>query len=263
MISVEPTAEAVSQIGAIVDPVERAWTAESLHRSAVARAASAPDTAARKHFAALADEALQIRVAAIEKLMADFEEIRPYAKIRELGKRAWLAETIRRTAKARAKEVRDRRDRAGLALIAPFATAVAPTNIERNKAKEAYENGQLATAEYYDLLEHLLAQRHKALEAANVTIEPSDVYKPMGISRARFIQMMDEMSGELPRMRNATQVMTDSAREVERLVIVQAKSRDVRNAAIDTLLRKHSNADVARLTGLTTARMAQLRQGTR
>jgi hypothetical protein len=264
MISVDPTTDAVEEIRKIDNPVDRAWTAEALHRSSLDRAKAATDGPTRRHLNSVASEALMVRSEAIDTLLAGYADLKPFTGLRDHGKKAWLAEQIRRVGKDRAKTVRDLRDRAALVMIQPFVEAVYPTNKARSEAMALYEAGEMSTKDYNDVLNRLLAERHKALADANVAFEPADVYKPLGISRARFIQMIDEMAGvKLPRMRNAPQVMEEAAREVDRLVEIQEACRAVRNASIEVLLRKHSNAVVARLIGLTTARIAQLRKGTR
>lgn len=241
------TTAALKQIRAIADPVERAWNADQLARF----------IATDKQVIA---EANQIYQKAIEHLIDNYEDIRPLDNVKGgLERRAWLAESIRREAKQLARVARDRRDKAGRVLIAPFAQAVAPTNKLRAEARRAYEAGELSSREYDARRAELLEQRHAALAAVAVRIEPADVYKPMGISRARFIQMMDEDPGEPPKMRNASQVLIEASQAVQRLVEIQDEARAVRDPAIDALLMKKSNADVARITGLTTAFIAMLR----
>lgn len=256
---VDPTQDNLNEIRAIDDPVDRAWAAESLRRAAVALG-KRPDAPTR----ALISDAAAVSADAVSDILDRYAELQPLNKIDDLGKRGWFGEALRRASKARAKEHRDKRDRAGLILLQPFARAVLPTNIEKRKVRAAYKAGKMSPTEYYDRLRVILEKRHKALADANVTIEPADVYKPMGVSRARLIQMMEEVSVEgLPRMRNATQVLEDTSREVERLVAIQREVSAIRNAVLDVLLASNSNAEVARMTGMTTARVSQYRNGTR
>lgn len=102
--------------------------------------------------------------------------------------------------------------------------------------------------------------------------KPVEVYRALGVSRGLFVRMVQRAPADLPPMADPDKAMRKAARTVERLDTTCEEAREVRDEAAAGMLagkyRKpdgtlYRNADVARLTGLTTARIAQLRAGRR
>lgn len=104
--------------------------------------------------------------------------------------------------------------------------------------------------------------------------KPVEVYRALGVSRSLFVRMIERVTddGPLKRVPDAERVMKRAAKTVERNEALVEESREVRDEAAEGMLngryRKpgggtYRNAEVARLTHLTTARVAQLRKGTR
>jgi hypothetical protein len=108
---------------------------------------------------------------------------------------------------------------------------------------------------------------------------PVECYRLIGVSRGLFVRMMDrartvaqETGQGIPKVANAQKVAAKAARDLNRYEGTLLRERDARDEDAEAMLngriRKadgtvYRNADLARLTGLTTARVAQLRQGTR
>lgn len=246
-----PTRENLFALTDITDPIERGWAAKQL-------ALRAEFYGAQK----IAASATTAMYKAIDKIL-DWDIDRQLAALEQeddLVKRGWLAESIRARAKENAKEHRAIRDRAALILIAPFQRAVQATNEERRQLMAAKKAGQVAPADYYAELEQITLRRREALEAAKVEIRPRHVYMPMGVSRGRFIQMMEELSGvPLPRMQNPMDVLKKESPIVARLVEIQEKVRPIRTETIKRLLKQYTNLEVHRLTGMADERVAQIR----
>lgn len=223
-------------------------------------------------------------------------------KIADRNKRARAAAQTLREARAKAEAARARRDYAALVMIAPFVRTVAPFNARQEKARDAYYgyytvNGRrytrektarreaakvgvdavyheptMSTDDYYAALDRIKVERREALTKAGVTIEPADVYALIGVSRGLFVRMMKRMPPDTP---DASEYDGDpakdakaAAKDVQRFEAIENEVRPIRDEVLDDLLNGISgpaerNADIARLTDLTTARVAQLRLGTR
>lgn len=252
-----PTREDLFALNDIEDPVERGWAAKQV-------ALRAEDTDAP----AIASRAMTIMWKAVDKVIDQFDDLRPLDLLADesldLIQRGWLAESIRARAKDRAKDHRAVRDRAALILIEPFAKATAPTNEERRQLKAAKTAGEITPAEFYLGLEEITKRRREALSAAKVEVYPQHVYKPMGVTRGRFIQMAEEMStAQLPRMPDPMGVLHKESPIVTRLVDIKDQVTPVRTEIFERLLKVHTNLDVHRMTGTSTARVAQIRKGPR
>lgn len=249
-----PFVKAAAPTNAARDKIEKAYRAGKKARAEY-----------EAELARLRDE----RFRALEAVEPTEDAVEHLDAIRDLTDRAEAAEALRRAARARMKQARDRRNLAAFVLIQPFTKAVGPTNSLRKAAKREWHAGKMTTADYYARLDELVIERHAALEAAGVTVEPADVYKPMGVSRAALIEMIEDLPEQLPKLRNPDQALLDARADVDRYTAIEAAARNVRNRAVDRLLHGDgttttmSNADVARITRLTTARIAQLRKGTR
>jgi hypothetical protein len=143
--------------------------------------------------------------------------------IKDPGKRATQAAKIIRAARARADEARQERDAAAMSL-----------------------------------------HRH-------YNWGPVDVYRAIGVSRSAFVDIAERV-GRIGKISNAEQVMSRAAATVARNETLANEAREVRDEAATGMLngryRKpgggaYRNSEVAKCTGLTTARVAQLRQGRR
>jgi hypothetical protein len=190
------------------------------------------------------------------------------AKIADPEKRAKAASQTLAAAHAKAEAARQRRDIAALVMIEPFVRAVAPSNRTRAEAKAAYDAGDIDASTYYARLAQAREERAAALEAAGVEVYPADVYNLIGVARNLFVRMMARMPDTLPEFDDPRAEAKAAARDVRRYNQIADDVRALRDAATDDLLNgrsgtRMSNADVSRLTGLTTARVAQLRLGTR
>lgn len=189
------------------------------------------------------------------------------AKIADPKRRAKAASDLVREARDKAEEARQRRDLAALVMIEPFVRAVAPSNRDRDAAKRAYDAGQIDDSTYYARIEQAKSVRRAALEMAGVSVYPVDVYTLIGVSRTLFVRMMARMPERLPKMDDPQAQAKAAARDVLRYAKIVDEAIEVRDEAVDELLNgrgeRMSNADLARLTELTTARVAQLRVGVR
>jgi hypothetical protein len=247
----KPTREDLFALSDIEDPIERGWAAKQI--SLRAEDTDAPQIAAR---------ALTAMWKAVDKIIDQYETMRPLDQGDggDLVRYGWLAESIRARAKERAKDHRAVRDRAALILIAPFAKAVRPTNEERRQLMVDKKSGKVPARDYYTKLEEITERRRKALADAKVTVFPQHVYKPMGITRGRFIQMIEELADvQLPRMQNPMDVLEKESKIVARLVSIKDEVTPIRTSTFEKLLKVHTNLEVHRLTGMSTARVAQIR----
>lgn len=104
--------------------------------------------------------------------------------------------------------------------------------------------------------------------------EPVDIYRALDVSRSLFVRICERVKAEGPvrKIPDAERVMTRTAATVARNEALVEESRLVRDEAVMGMLngryRKpgggtYRNAEVAKATSLTTARVAQLRHGRR
>lgn len=252
----KPSREELFALNEITDPIDRGWAAKQL-------ALRAED----HDLPSIAKRAVDAMNKSVDKvidwndlgaILAALDELEDADELVKLG---WLSETIRARAKERAKDHRALRDKAALILIAPFQRAVAATNEERRQLMAAKKARKISAPDYYAELEEITKRRREALKAGNVTIKPLDVYKPMGVTRGRFIQMMDELSGvQLPRMQNPMEVLERESPIVDWLVEIQEAVRPMRTRTAERLLKQFTNLEVHRLTGISDARVAQIRK---
>lgn len=219
-------------------------------------------------------------------------------KIADPEKRAKAAADLAHEARAKAEDARQRRDLAALVMIEPFVRAVAPSNAMQADAKDAYygyltvggqrfakrdtaekhaaETGEtieivgpsIDTDEYEARLAAARDRRERDLAENNVEVYPADVYNLIGVSRTLFVRMMARMPDDLPRLDDPEAVAKAAVKDMRKFDALVDEAVKIRNEAVEVLLNgtgaaRVKNADVARLTGLTTARVAQLRLGTR
>lgn len=107
-------------------------------------------------------------------------------------------------------------------------------------------------------------------------VSPVTMYRDvLKCSRGLFVRIIQRAPSKRPKVEDAVEVARESARAVKRNETVAEEARIVRdetalllmNGGKDPLTRRKvvpvSNAHIARVTGLTTARIAQVRTGTR
>lgn len=105
-------------------------------------------------------------------------------------------------------------------------------------------------------------------------VSPVRLYRDvLGVSRALFNRVKQRAPAERPSIPNAEQAAGKAAKKVAEYEAVADRARHIRdetaiammNGAADdgSKVTPVSNADIARLTGLSTARIAQMRTGTR
>lgn len=204
----------------------------------------------------------RVRLARAEA--AQLDAVRRLTDPRE---RAEAAAALVRQARAKADAARSRRDVAALVLIEPYEAAQRPYKRVKDQVDAQLEAGDIDYPEANARLAEAKAERAKAMEG--VTYTPVDVYRDiLGVSRGLFVRMTQRAPEQLPDIPDAEQVATKAANDVDRYDALAAEALRIRNEVTDDLLNGLTgpamrNADIARMTGLTTARVAQLRLGTR
>lgn len=193
------------------------------------------------------------------------------AKIEDPMERLTAAANLVRTAEARVERLRSRRDLAILTMLRPFADAVAPTNAVRAQLRAKVNAGELDDEQYIAALGENREQRRADIEAANVTITPVDVYEMLGVSRNLVNRLLMRMpDAPLPDVANPKRAAKAAHAKIPEWECVIEEARAIRDATARMVMSGEdddgreftpvSNADVARATGLTTARIAQLRE---
>lgn len=90
------------------------------------------------------------------------------------------------------------------------------------------------------------------------------IYKTIGVSRSLYLRKVEEAPAVLaPLEGDPIAIATKAQKDWRKYHDIEKRAMALRNADIHRLLTYMSNADVATLTGLTTARIAQLRTGER
>lgn len=176
---------------------------------------------------------------------------------------------------------RTRRDMAGLVMIEPFQRAQRPYDRAMDRIDAALEAGKITASTAHERREKAKVKRREAMEG--VVYKPIQVYRDtIGVSKGLFVRMQhretqelptftDPVTGEPMTLEQVKEVGLEARAECEMYDAINLGARTIRDQAVHKLLngdRKTgvtaiSNADVARITGLTTARVAQLRYGTR
>lgn len=212
--------------------------------------------------------------------IAETYSISDLRAIEDLPGRARAAAAVTRVAEQKADMHRSTRDMAGLVLIQPFHAVQRPYDAAMEKIDAALEAGKIKPAEARELRDAAKAERAAGMK--NVELQPADVWRGvLGVSRGAFARMTHRATQQLPEFRgNNGQLLTpeqlaqlaiNSREECKLYDAIAAAARDIRDDVVTMLLNGNSkvkrppmsNADVARLTKLTTARVAQIRYGTR
>lgn len=180
------------------------------------------------------------------------------------------AAALAQEAEARGEEMRVQRDLAMQVLLRPFADAVAPANAARAVLRQRYEAGEIDHDTYQAGLAENRARRRKDLADAGVKIHPVHVYTALDCGRSLVNRVLMRMPNDPPkRMRDPESAAREAHAAVREADAVLADAREVRDMAAITLMSGIdddgnpiglvTNAEIARETGLSTARIAQMR----
>jgi hypothetical protein len=206
--------------------------------------------------------------------------------LQDLTGRARVAASIARITQETADAARHMRDIGALLMIEPFQRAQRPYDDEIAKIDAALEAGKINKNTAMKRRTAASTQRREAM--ADVVYKPVAVYRDtIGVSRGLFARMQHrkpelptieqyiEASGMLfteePSLEVVAQIAMIKRDECDTYDAINVAARTIRDEAVTELLtgdkktgrQPLSNADVARLTGLTTPRIHQLRYGTR
>lgn len=206
--------------------------------------------------------------------------------IQDLTGRARVAASVARITMETADAARHMRDVGGLLMIEPFQRAQRPYDAAIEKINAALEAGKINTAEA--MKRRMIASTKRREAMADVVYKPIDVYRDtLGVSRGLFARMQHrkaelptiedyiEASGMLftepPSLEVVAQIAMIKRDECEAYDAIHLAARTIRDEAVGELLtgdkktgrQPLSNADVARLTGLTNPRIHQIAHGTR
>jgi hypothetical protein len=202
------------------------------------------------------------------------------AGIEDLEERGAKAAALTRVAEERANVERSTRDMAGLVLIQPYLEAQRPFDDEMARIKDELEAGKIDSAEAWNLRMEA-AEKHRA-DLQSVRFKPVHIYRDtIGVSRGLFVRMQQRATEKLPEFRDdhgklltpdqLQRLAIHAREECKRYDAIAKRARAIRDEVGLMLLNGNpkigrpamSNADVARLFKLTTARVAQMRYGTR
>jgi hypothetical protein len=194
---------------------------------------------------------------------------------------AAMAAEIAREAKKLSGMARSRRDMAGLVMIKPFQLAQRPYDAAMERIDAALESGKIDAHTANVRREKARAKRREAM--VGVVYKPIQVYRDtIGVSKGLFVRMQHRETQELPEFRDPETGEPMTLEQVKELGLaaraecemydaIDLGACTIRDEAVHVLLngdpkrgiKAISNADVSRIVGLTTARVAQLRYGTR
>jgi hypothetical protein len=100
-----------------------------------------------------------------------------------------------------------------------------------------------------------------------------DVRNLLGCSRALIVRIEERAPDVIePEIQDPENVIREAMPVIERYAAIEAAARDIRDAVVSDMLtgeikrpdgRVYTNAEVARMTGLSTPRIAQIRTGNR
>lgn len=202
------------------------------------------------------------------------KSVNDVAKIADPMSRMVAAADLAREAESKADVQRERRDLAILVMLRPFADAVANTNAERNRLRDQRDRFKITEEQYVTALAENREQRQSDIDHAQVKVYPADIYKMLGVSRNLVNRILMRMPVEdLPEMRSPKRTAQTAHSKIGPLQEIVAQAREIRDAAALLVMAGEddngnpvdpvSNAEIARATQLTTARVAQLRTAVR
>ncbi len=144
-------------------------------------------------------------------------------------------------------------------------TAERPTSAPEKRAASAARAVARAEQKVAAAREERDAAAHHLLR--NEGWPPVRVYSLIGMSRGLFARMIaarEQRSADVPAVQNPERVAKRAAAAFVKAKAAEETARRERSEAVEEMLaRGDSNADVARASGLTTARITQVRQGRR
>lgn len=124
--------------------------------------------------------------------------------------------------------------------------------------------------------EHARAERDMATIVAHLDqgVRPVVLYRDtLAVSRGLFNRIIQRAPVDRPEIPDAKTVAGKAARQVRKYEAIVEQAREIRDTAALMLMNGRdaqgnkvptvTNADISRATGLTTARVAQMRTGTR
>lgn len=245
------------------------------------------------------DHEIAIELTPIPTDLDEAFTIKDLREMTDLVDRARTSAAVARETEEQGDAARHLRDVGALLMIQPFQAAQRPYDAEIERIDAALEAGKIKPAQVRDLKRVASVTRRKAMEG--VVYNPIDVYQTtIGVSRGLFIRMqhrepqlpspeeyLDEACNGDPRIGQViAEVLADEDNDILDAVAAVAKimrqdctvydainkeSRLIRDAAIRKLARgnkrekrqRMTNADLARLTQLTTPRIAQIKAKSR
>jgi DNA-binding transcriptional regulator YiaG len=164
-----------------------------------------------------------------------------------------------RDAESHLGPARAERDMAALVLARPYYQVCEQYNPKIEAAKEADDDAEVR---------RLTAAKAAAMKP--VTWHPVRIYRDtIHVSRGLFNRMLGREPVALPDWPDADRRARRATAVVERWEPYVNDARKIRDEAVDRLMRRHDgqaplrNAEVARLLGVSTARVAQMRHGRR
>lgn len=202
------------------------------------------------------------------------KSVEQVAAIADPLERAKEAASLVRAAEAKIERLRARRDLAILIMLRPFADAVADSNAARARLRDALNEGKITEKEYQQGLWENRKKRQRDLIDREVTVYPVHIYEMLGVSRNLVNRTLMRMpNGPLPTLSDPARSARNAHSQIPEVEKIIEDAREVRDTAALILMSGEdekgnefppkSNADVARATRLTTARIAQLREGIR
>lgn len=197
------------------------------------------------------------------------QSVATVAAIGDIAKRAKAASRLVREAQEKADTARTDRDLAIVAMVRDFVRITGQYKAQEDEVNAAWERGEIDDPERERRLKPIRDAKNRDL-AAEAKFRPVDAYRTTGVSRSLFVRIISRAPADLDPIAHPDKAARKHAEAVTKYDTVTEEARQIRDDAITTCLTPvadgglgMSNADVARLTGLTTARIAQMRLGRR
>lgn len=192
--------------------------------------------------------------------------------IEDVVERVVAAQTYVGVIDEHAERIRYDRDVLGLLImLTPWYDAQRRYRLDKAALDEDFEHGRIDRARYDERLEEIEATRR--IESAKVKWRPTPAARLTGVSRgllaSRVAPRKNAAGPDGGDITDAEDTAAHTGSLVKLLDMLRIEVEVVRNQAIDTILAGPpqglgwSNASLARLLGITTARIAQLRTGSR
>jgi hypothetical protein len=120
------------------------------------------------------------------------------------------------------------------------------------------------------------ARQRRAVAGVALRYQPgrtqASVLRELAVSRALYVRWERRWAEEARAVDNPERAASQATKDLEKWSAVASEMREIRDDVVDDMLNgglrrrdgaRFRNADVARITGLTTARVAQMRTGGR